>query len=245
MRRCFIVIFLLLPRSYKQQSAASLAPRNKDDESDEATLLKDWDIARFFPSKLQQTAAKPPEEPEKRHHRRMESDSKIAGPFLRGFRREHSDFFPLSSRHSAVFLERSPLRSSGLFGGRRGSEAGVKSVKKSNAGEPVLTDFVKRNSESPSSSGSSGDLNAAKSALLKPRREKTESDIVLRRSEARRGLKEILDGRRKEPDSPLSAELEVARRRCSRPVDSVALSTATNSISGEDYLYLQQVIHSF
>ncbi|MCP6711145.1 hypothetical protein NL489_27755, partial [Klebsiella pneumoniae] len=74
------------------------------------------------------------------NHRRMESDSKISKPFFRGFRRENSDFFPLSSsRHSAIF-DRSPtnpLRSSGIFNNRRGSDVSITGLlKRNNNGEP-------------------------------------------------------------------------------------------------------------
>lgn len=214
----------------------------------------------------------------------MESDSKISNnPFFRGFRRENSDFFPLSSRHSSIFVDRNiinPLRSSGLFNNRRGSDVscnltgvviggsgggGVGVCKKinNNDGEPILTDFIKRNTESsPSNSNESNSknygvinnnnnnnngsnnnksLNKDDVALLRPRREKTESDIVLRHTEARRGLKENLEIRRKELECRLNKEAD-NRRRSSKAIDSLALSTATNSISGEDYLYIQQVI---
>lgn len=41
-----------------------------------------------------------------RNHKRQESDSKLPINFVRGFRRENSDFFPLAKRHSAVLGER-------------------------------------------------------------------------------------------------------------------------------------------
>lgn len=120
-------------------------------------------------------------------HKRQESDSRISLNFVRGFRRENTDFFPLSKRHSAV-LEQSPsatsvavpqvpLRSSAIF-------------RRHNKGEPILTDFVKTRdlenmptqSQTPpsvprqqSSSRSNGNLD-----FLRPRREKTESVIVLK-----------------------------------------------------------------
>lgn len=76
-------------------------------------------------------------------HRRQESDSKMSSPFFRGFRRENSDLFPLSStRHSAIYIPKSeppiqanPLRSSGIFNNSR----------KPARGEPVLTEFIKMN----------------------------------------------------------------------------------------------------
>lgn len=185
----------------------------------------------------------------------MDSDSKINSPFFRGFRRENSDFFPLTSRHSAIFVDRNanPLRSSGIFNNRRGSDVGIN---KKNMGEPILTDFIKKNLDSPTSTSSiekrsKTDVKSSKNILqhddvnlLKPRREKTESDIVLRHSEVRRGLRESLEARRKDIESQFLREVDIVRRRNSRlnDVNSLALSTATNSIDGEEYLYLKQVI---
>ncbi|XP_061936398.1 serine/threonine-protein kinase mig-15 isoform X6 [Apis cerana] len=134
-------------------------------------------------------------------HRRQESDSKLgntSSAFARAFRRENSDFFP-SARHSA-YLQKSDSSRSSIFssGNRRGSEISVAGIagKKGNAvsaGEPVLTDF---------SFGRDG--------VQRPRREKTESEIVFgSRHEARR-----LDFGRDKDDT--------ARRRCCRPSDAVS-----------------------
>lgn len=188
----------------------------------------------------------------------MESDSKISQPFFRAFRRENSDFFPLGTRHS-VFVDRNinPLRSSGIFNNRRGSDAGIG---KKSSGEPILTDFVKRTTENPTTDSNKNNygllnnrdrnengtsLTREECSFLRPRREKTESDIMLRHSEARKGLRENLEARRREVESQLAREADNTRRRASRTVDSVALSTATNSINGEEYLYLQVNFTSF
>lgn len=252
--------------------------KKDENEIDEATLLKDWDFARFFPSKFstqnQETSiankivekSKNEKTTNVSNHRRMESDSKVGGnPFLRGFRRENSDFFPLSSsRHSAIFVDRNanPLRSSGIFNNRRSSDAGIN---KKMIGEPILTEFIKRNADSPSSTSSNEknkpkrtgiaekSVNALKSIgvlrnenVVKPRREKTESDIVLRNSEARKSLRENLESRRRDIESQFLREADNIRKRNSRPIDvnSVALSTTTNSIDGEEYVYFNQVIFS-
>lgn len=232
---------------------ASQADDNRNDDIDEATLLKDWDFARFFPSKFQcpdsssstssSSAKNKPQEKEKKlpTHRRMDSDSKITNPFFRGFRRENSDFFPLSSRHSAIFVDRSN-RSSNIFNNRRGSDVGV--PKKS--GEPVLTDFVKRSSDSPNNelNAKYGALNIkSDSSFLRPRREKTESDIILRHSDARKGIRESLEARRREVEGQFAREAENIRRRSARPIEvnSMALSSATNSVSGEEYLFIQVI----
>ncbi|XP_046832971.1 serine/threonine-protein kinase mig-15 isoform X6 [Vespa crabro] len=132
-------------------------------------------------------------------HRRQESDSKLgntSSAFARAFRRENSDFFP-STRHSA-YLQKSDSSRSSIFasGNRRGSEISVAGIvgKKGNAlntGEPVLTDF---------SFGRDGPQ--------RPRREKTESEIVFgNRHEARR-----LDFGRNKDDT--------TRRRSCRPSDA-------------------------
>lgn len=115
-----------------KQNAASQKKPNED--VDVATLLKEWDFDKFFP-KFPESPKKPtPQKQEsnnnnnnnskdkkKPSHRRMDSDSKISNPFLRGFRRENSDFFPLSSRHSAIYIDRNAqgARSSGIFNNQR------------------------------------------------------------------------------------------------------------------------------
>lgn len=179
----------------------------------------------------------------------MDSDSKISNPFLRGFRRENSDFFPLSSRHSAIFVDRNVSKPNNLFNNRRGSDVGI--LKKT--GEPVLTDFVRRNSESPSSEMNKnyGILNASKkvlkedSNLIRPRREKTESDIVLRHSDARKGIRESLEARRREVETQFAKEAENMRRRSTRPIEvnSIALSSIANSVQREENMFMQ-VIYS-
>lgn len=218
-----------------------------NDFDEEVSLLKDWDIARFFPLKFDGKQKETSEKEEKKdqrnerkqcssknvvvgddnndedmlkmkktRHRRMESESK---PFLRGFRRENSDFFPLSSRHSTYLasernLINQPLRSSALFTSNNNNRLGgvvcgggsSSFLKKIDKGEPILTDFVVRNHESiPSltSTSSTSSLNNQKKwsnndnnanwnsksspmkedlSKFRPRREKTESDIVLRQS---------------------------------------------------------------
>lgn len=171
----------------------------------------------------------------------MESDSKVS-PFLRGFRRENSDLLPLGSRHSAIFLDRT--RSSGIFNNRRSSDAGFNATK--NTGEPVLMDYVKR-TESPSSTKSDTSKNASSKNrdrhleglikiedMFKPRREKTESDIVLRNSDARKSIRESLEARRR--------ETELDKKRVSRNTNSDLLSSTTNSFSGDEYLFIQVIV---
>ncbi|XP_069689346.1 serine/threonine-protein kinase mig-15 isoform X2 [Periplaneta americana] len=179
------------------------------------------------------------------HHRRNESDSRITGPYG-GFRRENSDFFPASSRHSAVLLE--SKNSSGGSGGflfsgnvRRGSDiaGGISALSGLNIlgvgkkgggsgiknGEPVLTDFSLNKA-----------ANERASAILdhpiRPRREKTEGDIVLLRN--RQELRDELQARRLDVEQRFSREAERMRRRNSRPlVDMGSSSNIASMMSSE------------
>ncbi|CAH4030835.1 serine/threonine-protein kinase mig-15 isoform X1 [Pieris brassicae] len=244
---------------------------------DEAVLLKDWDFARFFPSRNNKEEKQDPSKAERaqlQRQSRIEMEdgwvkykaiatppSRVKFPktdkttqekltdilkfkkeqeepippnrFFRGFRRENSDFFPLSStRHSAIYIPKheappgaNKQRSSGIFNHTR------KQSRPQVHGEPVLTDFIKMdslklvqkpkpdprasnpidalksvaelirqdsetnsrqssvNSDSPATSicfENTLDLTAntlsKENVAYKPRREKTESDIVFRRN---------------------------------------------------------------
>ncbi|XP_023934418.1 serine/threonine-protein kinase mig-15 isoform X2 [Bicyclus anynana] len=172
-----------------------------------------------------------------KYKKEQDSDTPSSNRFFRGFRRENSDLFPLSStRHSAIYFPKhdnhagaKQLRSSGIFNHSR-----KQANKPQTSGEPILTDFIKMNDslkmaqrnefkkvekkspekksaannpiealkhvavllrqdsspgrdsagDSPASSiryeAGSPDLTA--DAPARPRREKTESDIVFRRS---------------------------------------------------------------
>lgn len=136
------------------------------------------------------------------HNKRQETDSKISLNFLRGFRRENSDFFPLSKRHSAILGERQsatklirPHRTSAIYTKHDAI----------NDGEPILMDFVSRsylenapnnNSQSTISKNTSQaseilplksiihgkNIEKSQGNFIGPRREKTESVILLRNS---------------------------------------------------------------
>ncbi|KAK9310574.1 hypothetical protein QLX08_000135 [Tetragonisca angustula] len=154
-------------------------------------------------SQQQQHHQKQQQQQLKAAHRRQESDSKLgntSSAFARAFRRENSDFFP-SARHSA-YLQKSDSSRSSIFssGNRRGSEISVAGItgKKGNAvstGEPVLTDF---------SFGRDG--------LQRPRREKTESEIVFG---SRYDARKFDFGRDKD---------DTTRRRSCRPSDAVSVT---------------------
>ncbi|KAL6439245.1 hypothetical protein ACFW04_003861 [Cataglyphis niger] len=189
-----------------QQEAAGQASKStgsnedRSSSSSERTLKRQEQLAR----------RKHEQHHQKQHqlkpvHRRQESDSKLgnaSNAFTRAFRRENSDFFP-SARHSAYLQKSSDSQRSSIFasGNRRGSEMSVAGIigKKGggvgglSSGEPILTDFA---------------LN--REGLQRPRREKTESEIVFgNRHEVRR----FDFGRDKD---------ENARRRSCRPSDATA-----------------------
>lgn len=190
-------------------------------------------------SSTSNSSGKRKEESDKQRHRRMESDSKISNPFLRGFRRENSDFFPMSSRHSAIYIDKN-VRSSGIFNNRRGSDVGIS---KKSSGEPILMDYVKK-TDSLTSTPRSGS-NIKDDSLLKhfvrPRREKTESDIVLRHSDVRRSIRESLEARRREVESQFAKEADNIRRRSSKPIEMNPLnvSTSSNSTAGDEFSFIQ------
>lgn len=131
--------------------------------------------------------------------------------FVRGFRRENSDFFPLTKRHSAILGDRKstqpplsqqvqPQRSSGIFVRSSGGAAAKSACK----GEPILTEYVStaglggslHKRSSTAAAGGSGHVPAAAAAtssgrsfdLLRPRREKTESVILVRNTATRQHL---------------------------------------------------------
>ncbi|XP_050310027.1 mitogen-activated protein kinase kinase kinase kinase 4 isoform X3 [Anthonomus grandis grandis] len=226
----------------KQQPAAKGYNRRANEDVDEATLLKEWNFDKFFPinktggeNANKKATVTPKEDPNKKQgHRRNDSDSKVT-PFFRGFRRENSDFFPLSSRHSAIYIDQK-ARSSGIFNNRRGSEAGLG---KKTTGEPILMDW-KRTDAPVSSTPKKIEI----SSLVRPRREKTESDIVLRHSEARRSIRETLEARRKEVENQFAREAESMRRRNSKPIEIHSLNVSnisggSQSIDGDEFSFIQ------
>lgn len=161
-------------------------------------------------------------------HRRQESDSKLgnSSAFARAFRRENSDFFP-STRHSAYLQKSEPRSSIFSSGNRRGSEISVAGIlgKKSSGlapGEPVLTEFSY--GREPTST------NAGRGLLQRPRREKTESEIVFGSSSSSRQqdfLRERHEARLLRA-AATAADDSSSRRRSFRPSGS---PTTTNSLN--------------
>lgn len=155
-------------------------------------------------------------------HRRQESDSKLgnASAFARAFRRENSDFFP-STRHSAYLQKSEPRSSIFASGNRRGSEISVAGIagKKGtglSAGEPVLTDF---------SFGRDG-------GPQRPRREKTESEIVFGNRHQHEFLRERAEARSflRDTDDTTKTTLTTmaSRRRSCRPTADNTTATLSD-----------------
>ncbi|XP_021697064.1 serine/threonine-protein kinase mig-15 isoform X9 [Aedes aegypti] len=150
-------------------------------------------------------------------HKRQESDSKLSLNFVRGFRRENSDFFPLSKRHSAILGEQ--LTPSGGSSSKQMSSSAIQPQQRSSAifsrnrnkGEPILTDFTvtKRGDgdeprprtpprpsnqtanpqhATPASRQATATPSVRNLDFLRPRREKTESVIFVRNSPTRQQL---------------------------------------------------------
>ncbi|XP_055686076.1 serine/threonine-protein kinase mig-15 isoform X13 [Lutzomyia longipalpis] len=122
-------------------------------------------------------------------HKRQDSDSKLSLNFVRGFRRENTDFFPLAKRHSAILGERAATgqspsdpnivqRSSGIF--QRRPKVGA---------EPILTDYRESSPASTTKDAKTSTKTPSRPLdFLRPRREKTESVIVIRNSATRQLL---------------------------------------------------------
>ncbi|XP_053689773.1 serine/threonine-protein kinase mig-15 isoform X3 [Sabethes cyaneus] len=167
-------------------------------------------------STSQQNPPQPQPQFLKQSHKRQDSDSKLSLNFVRGFRRENSDFFPLSKRHSAILGDQNaPSSSNGSA--KQMSTSAVQQQQRSSAifsrnrtkGEPILIDFtvtkradgeVIRSSTPPKTSVANGSQQSSAAPVrqatpqarnldfLRPRREKTESVIFVRNSPTRQQL---------------------------------------------------------
>ncbi|XP_073971508.1 serine/threonine-protein kinase msn isoform X4 [Rhodnius prolixus] len=187
----------------------------RQSELDDTSLLKEWDILKFYQHlksssnsnnnsnsedlmKKKEDKCKKDDSPtsaivERVAHRRNGSE-------VMRIRRENSDFFVPSTRHSAVFLESKSIPQSL----RRGSDvvAGTSSTSSSSAntnkannnGEPILTNVTTTNEYHKDE------------PLIRPRRERTEGDIVLHRSSQR--LRNTLEARARHIASRLTNDGE-------------------------------------
>ncbi|XP_064539803.1 misshapen-like kinase 1 isoform X5 [Drosophila montana] len=159
-----------------------------------------------------------PTQPSQPQHKRQESDSKLPS-FVRGFRRENSDFFPLTKRHSAVLsgggtsassggnnaqlqspqlvqaqrasamYQRNSIYSSGSKESSAAAAAGAAAA--TTANKTKATSTASKTTTKTAAGGAAASVAAptksswANLDFLRPRREKTESVIVLHNAAAR------------------------------------------------------------
>lgn len=122
--------------------------------------------------------------------KRPENDSRFSN-FVRGFRRENTDFFPLSKRHSAILgsEQQSPVKGNSPQKMQRSSAIFQRNRPK---GEPILTDFIpkrdnsldnKLKNQAPTTSAAQAEVKLRHPTknidLHRMRREKTESVIFV------------------------------------------------------------------
>ncbi|XP_065360488.1 serine/threonine-protein kinase mig-15 isoform X3 [Calliphora vicina] len=151
-------------------------------------------------------------------HKRQESDSKLPQNFIRGFRRENSDFFPLTKRHSAVLVNTSLLQQQqqqqlqssttaaqkqpfGSASQRASSIIQRNSIFKNDLNKPkdsannksvpktaTTNTTATTAAAAPNKTSWTSNLTGKNLDFLRPRREKTESVIVLHNSAVRQQL---------------------------------------------------------
>lgn len=114
-------------------------------------------------------------------------DSRFSN-FVRGFRRENTDFFPSAKRHSAMFpaeQQSSPVKSNSPPKMQRSSAIFQRNRPK---GEPILTDFIAKRDNSMGKKSNVEPVKMRQPAannnldFLRMRREKTESVIFVSRN---------------------------------------------------------------
>ncbi|XP_075236408.1 serine/threonine-protein kinase msn isoform X2 [Lycorma delicatula] len=159
-------------------------------------------------------------------HKRNGSD------MSRFFRRENSDFFMPSIRHSAIFLDNCrPFISSGSGSTRRGSSeiAGLSNVNNSNKitsksikkhqsqDEPILTDYnnINNHNSNNNNNNNNNSNNGSDWQPVRPRRERTEGDFLKSRLE----LRENLEARRRDVEKRFSQEADRMRKHNPRPLN--------------------------
>ncbi|XP_051861434.1 serine/threonine-protein kinase mig-15 isoform X9 [Drosophila albomicans] len=179
-----------VPKGYQPLKGAGYSPA--------ASIAKD----RSSSSSSNATQSKQPQQ-QQPQHKRQESDSKLPS-FVRGFRRENSDFFPLTKRHSAVLSGSSSnnnsnaqlqspsqvQRASAMY--QRNSIYSSKDVPTAAPRTKVPTTTTTAAATAATTTAAAAKPSAAptKSSwanldFLRPRREKTESVIVLQNAAAR------------------------------------------------------------
>ncbi|XP_017956530.2 serine/threonine-protein kinase mig-15 isoform X2 [Drosophila navojoa] len=158
-------------------------------------------IAKELNSSSNITQQQPSTQQLQQQHKRQESDSKLPS-FVRGFRRENSDFFPLAKRHSAVFsgsaasiksgtntqLQSQPARASAMYQRNsiyNSSSSGNGSKENSAAAATDKTKATAATKQAAQAAAAPTKSSWANLDFLRPRREKTESVIVLQNAAQR------------------------------------------------------------
>lgn len=160
--------------------------------------------------------------------RRREPSSSFLSVLPRVFRRENTDFLP-SVRHSSVFIDANVNFASNGNGSaeaaeasskRRGSDAsqigaGAKQAKIAAASRAatVAAAAAVVDDSSSAASVSKSMLKARDWKPTRPRRERTDGDIMTRRNRAQQDLKENLEARRLGIEQRFSAEANKMRNR--------------------------------
>lgn len=120
--------------------------------------------------------------------KRPENDSRFSN-FVRGFRRENTDFFAHAKRHSAVFAEQQSSPAKNITPQKQRSSAIFQRNRPK--GEPILTDFIAKRENSLGKKANAPERpqepvrmrqSNANNLDLRLRREKTESVIFVSRN---------------------------------------------------------------
>ncbi|CAA9994528.1 unnamed protein product [Nesidiocoris tenuis] len=162
---------------------------NSKRQSETESLLKEYDIARFFPKLNERFERFRSDSEKKKAEKERKVQTEKNGPEIVRripFRREHSDFY-IPLRHSAYLEEKSILLTSSM---RRGSDA----AQNGNGGKAANSSVGgSRAAQAASQNSSQNMLNSpmGEHHPYRPRRQRTEGDIVLQRS-----ARNTLDNRR-------------------------------------------------
>lgn len=121
--------------------------------------------------------------------KRPEGDSRFSN-FVRGFRRENTDFFSHAKRHSAIFAEQESSPSKNITPQKMQRSSAIFQRNRPK-GEPILTDFIAKRENSLGKKASAPEKpsepvrmrqSTANNLDLRLRREKTESVIFVSRN---------------------------------------------------------------
>ncbi|XP_049299286.1 mitogen-activated protein kinase kinase kinase kinase 4 isoform X3 [Anopheles funestus] len=154
-----------MKKPYQQQMNLAYAEKRKVEEMNNKIRLEEHVKHEIFArQRLQLDKASSPSRAlggqqasqQQQAHKRQESDSRLPLNFARAFRRENSDFFPLSKRHSAILGEASADAKSMSSGGGGGGSQGLQQQQQQrssaifsrssrNKFEPILTNFSLNN----------------------------------------------------------------------------------------------------